>query len=279
MNSNTAIILISIISLALIGALSGALLAFASEKFKVEKDPKVEEVLSLLPRANCGACGYPSCVALAEAIVAGKADPAACKVGGESTAKKIAEKLGRGKCELKERMVARHSCGGSNENCGKKFDYKGILDCDAVLLVGGGDKLCSYGCLGYGTCVKACKFDALKMLARRSISEGGGKDSLPVVDPDKCVACGKCVVACPRNIISYIPRPAKVLVNCSTKDKGAYVRKICKVGCISCRLCEKACAPGAITMRDNLPIIDYNKCTACLECVKVCPMKTIIEVK
>jgi len=266
MTSNTAIILISIISLALLGALSGALLAFASEKFKVKIDPKVEEVLGLLPRANCGACGYPSCVSLAEAIVVGKADPAACKVGGESTANKIAASLGKGKCEVKERMIARHSCGGSNENCGKKFEYKGILDCDAVLLVGGGDKLCSYGCLGYGTCVKACKFDALKM----------GVNGLPVVDPDKCVACGKCLVACPRKIISYIPRSAKVLVNCSTKDKGASVKKICKVGCISCRLCEKACAAGAITMRDNLPVIDYSKCTACLECVKVCPMKTIL---
>jgi electron transport complex protein RnfB len=268
MNSNTAIIFISIISLALLGALSGALLAFASEKFKVKTDPKVDEVLGLLPRANCGACGYPSCVSLAEAIIAGKADPAACKVGGESTANKIAESLGKGKCEVKERLIARHSCGGSNNNCGKKFEYKGITDCDAVLLVGGGDKLCSYGCLGYGTCVKACKFDALKM----------GVNSLPIVDPDKCVACGKCLVACPRKIISYIPRPAKVLINCSTKDKGAYVRKICKVGCIACKMCEKACAPGAITMRDNLPVIDYGKCTACFECVKVCPMKTIVEI-
>ena len=267
MNSNIAVILISIICLALIGGLSGALLAFASEKFKVKKDPVVEEVLGLLPRANCGACGYPSCIALAEAIVAGKADPTACKVGGESTANRIAEKLGKGKCEVKEQMVARVFCGGSNGNCGKKFDYNGIPDCDAVLLVVG-DKLCSYGCLNYGTCVKACKFDAMKM----------GNNGLPVIDPEKCVACGKCIVACPRKIIGYIPKSAKVVINCSTKDKGAYVRKICKVGCIACRLCEGACAPGAITMRDNLPVINYSKCTACLECVKVCPMKTIVEI-
>jgi electron transport complex protein RnfB len=278
MNPNITIILISIISLAIIGGLSGAILAFASEKFKVEKDPKVEEVLELLPRANCGACGYPSCFALAEAIVAGKADPTACKIGGESTANRIAEKLGAGKCEIKERLVARVFCGGSNENCGKKFEYKGIPDCDAALLVSGGDKLCSYGCLNYGTCVKACKFDAMKMPARRSINEGGGDDGLPVIDPEKCVTCGKCVTACPRKIIGYIPKSATVVVNCSTKDKGAYIKKICKVGCISCRLCEKACAPGAITMKENLPVIDYGKCTACLECVRVCPMKTIIEV-
>ncbi|MFH1710403.1 MAG: RnfABCDGE type electron transport complex subunit B [bacterium] len=268
MDPNIIIILISIISLALIGGLSGVLLAFASEKFKVERDPKVEEVLNLLPRANCGACGYPSCIALAEAIIAGGADPAACKVGGESTANKIAESLGKGKCEVKERTTAHVFCGGSNKNCGKKFEYNGISDCDAVLLVGGGNKLCSYGCLGYGACAKVCKFDALKM----------GSNGLPVINPEKCVACGKCIVACPKKIIGYIPRSAKIAVNCSTKDKGAYVRKICKVGCIACKMCEKACAPGAITMRENLPVIDYNKCTACLECVRVCPMKTIVEI-
>jgi len=266
MTKDILLVIISVLTLALIGGLSGALLAFASEKFKVKTDPKTDEVLSLLPRANCGACGYPSCAALAEAIVSGKADPASCNVGGESTAKKIAEKIGKGKCEIKERMVARVFCGGSNENCGKKFEYKGIKDCDAVLLVGGGDKLCSYGCLNYRTCVKACKFDAMKM----------GPDELPMIDPEKCVACGKCIVACPRKIIGYMPKSARVVVNCSTKDKGAYVRKICKVGCIGCRLCEKACAPGAITMKDNLPVINYSKCTACLECVKVCPMKTIL---
>lgn len=268
MGQDITIIIISIISLMLIGAVSGALLAFASEKFKVPVDPKVEEILSLLPRANCGACGYPSCRALAEAIVSGKVDPTSCKVGGESTAKAIADKIGAGKCEIKERMIARVSCGGTIANSGRKFNYKGIPDCDAVLLVGGGDKICQYGCLGYGTCVKACKFDALRM----------GPDGIPIIDCDKCVACGKCIVACPRKIIGYIPKSARVFVNCSTKDKGAYVRKICKVGCIGCRLCEKACKPGAITMNNNLPFINYSKCTACLECVKVCPMKTIVEI-
>lgn len=268
MDQNLLLIMISIISLALIGGLSGALLAFASEKFKVLVDPKIESVIGMLPRANCGACGYPSCVALAEAIVSGKADPTSCKVGGESTAKKIVEFIGAGKVDLKERLIARVFCGGSNLNCGKKFEYNGIKDCDAVLLVGGGDKLCSYGCLNYGTCVKACKFDAMKM----------GSDGMPVIDCDKCVACGKCIVACPRKIIGYIPKSAKVVVNCSTKDKGAYVRKICKVGCIGCRLCEKACKPGAIMMKGNLPVIDHIKCDACMECVKVCPTKTIIEV-
>lgn len=267
MDQNILIVIISVISLAIIGGLSGALLAFASEKFKVQIDPRVEEVLKLLPRANCGACGYPSCAALAEAIVAGKVDPTACRVGGDSTANKISETLGKGKCEIKEKMVARIFCGGSDDKSIKKFDYVGIPDCDAVLLVSGGDKICSYGCLGYGNCVKACKFEAMKI----------GGYGLPIIDCDKCVACGKCIVACPRKMIGYIPKSAKVVVNCSTKDKGAYVRKICKVGCISCRLCEKACKPGAITMKDNLPVIDYGKCTACLECVKVCPMKTIVE--
>jgi len=266
MDQNILLVVISIISLAIIGGLSGALLAFAADKFKVEVDPKVDEVYKLLPRANCGVCGFPSCTALAEAIVAGKADVNACKVGGESTAKAIAEKIGSGKVDIKEKTTARVFCGGGNDKCGKKFTYNGIKDCDAVLLVAGGDKLCSYGCLGYDNCVKACKFDAMRM----------GDDGIPVVDPEKCVACGKCIVACPKKIIGYIPKSAKIVVNCSTKDKGAYVKKICKVGCIGCRLCEKACKPGAIKMKDNLPVIDYSKCTACLECVRVCPMKTIL---
>jgi len=268
MNNSIMTIIISIISLAVIGGVSGAILAYASAKFSVKTDPRVDEVLSLLPRANCGACGYPSCAALAEAIVDGKADPTACKVGGESTAKAIAEKIGAGKVELKERLIARVFCGGGTSKSGRKFDYSGIKDCDAVLLVGGGDKICGYGCLCYGNCVKACKFDAMKM----------SDDGLPIIDRDKCVACGKCIVSCPRKIISYIPRSARVVVNCCTKDKGGYVRKICKVGCIGCKLCEKACAPCAITMNDNLPVINYDKCNACMECVKVCPQKTIIAI-
>jgi len=278
MDQNILTVIISVIALSLIGAFSGMLLAYASAKFKVETDPMVDEVLKLLPRANCGACGFPSCVALAEAIVSGKADVASCKVGGESTAKAIAEKVGAGKVDLKEKLVSCVFCGGSTDKCGRKFEYKGIPDCFAVLLVGGGDKLCSFGCLGYGNCVKACKFDAMKMPARRSLGEGGGNDNIPIIDKEKCVACGKCINACPRHMIGYRPKSAKILVNCVTKDKGAYVRKICKVGCIGCKLCQKACKYDAISFKDVVPIIDYNKCTACLECVKVCPQKTIIEI-
>jgi Na+-translocating ferredoxin:NAD+ oxidoreductase subunit B len=261
------IVIISIIVLSLIGAISGILLAYASFKFSVVSDPRVDEILSLLPRANCGACGYPSCIALAEAIVSGRADANACKVGGETTAHQIADKLGQGKVDLKERLVAHVFCGGSDDKCSKKFKYNGITDCDAALLVAGGDKNCSYGCLGYGTCVKACTFDAMKM----------GQDGLPIIDREKCVACGKCIVSCPRKIISYIPKSAKVAIDCVSHDKGASVKKICSVGCIKCRLCEKTCVPGAIYFKEDLPVIDYSKCDKMLGCMKVCPTGTIVE--
>jgi electron transport complex protein RnfB len=268
MGHNIYIVIISMISLSLIGALSGILLAYASDKFKVYIDPLVEDILKLLPRANCGACGHPGCAGLAEAIAAGKAEANACTVGGEQTAKAIAERIGKGKVDLKERFFVHVFCGGGTDKCAKKFQYEGIKDCDAVLLVGGGDKTCSYGCLGYGNCVRACKFDAMKM----------NSYGMPVIEKEKCVSCGKCIASCPRKIIGYIPKSGKIAVDCSTKDKGPYVRKICKVGCIGCKLCQKACKYDAISFRNVVPIIDYKKCTACLECVKVCPPKTIVEI-
>jgi electron transport complex protein RnfB len=265
---NLSIIIISIITLSAIGAVSGVLLAYASEKFKVQVDPMVETILKLLPHANCGACGYPSCDALAHAMIEGKADAAACKVGGETTAKLIAEQIGKTSVEIKDKMTAHVFCGGDLDQSGRKFKYSGIPDCDAAILVNGGDKTCTYGCLGYGNCVRVCKFDAMRM------SDKG----LPIVDKEKCVACGKCIVACPRNIVGYIPKSAKVAIDCVSKDKGAYVRKICKVGCIKCTLCEKNCPTGAIGNSKELPKIDYKKCDNLMGCVKVCPQKTIIEV-
>lgn len=279
--ANMWIILASVLTLAIIGAVSGALLAYAAEKFKVEEDPKVDQITALLPGANCGACGYPGCRALAEAIAKGKADISSCPVGGNKVAEEISKIMGAS-CELKEKLVAKVYCGGSNDKCGKKFEYHGIKDCAAVLLVGGGDKLCDYGCLGYGNCARACKFDALKM----------GKDGLPIIDPEKCVSCGKCIKACPRNLILLTPKKAKVLVNCSSKDKGAKVRKICKVGCIKCNLCEKKCPVKAISfpalkiyssepsgpVGQTIPIVDHNICQGIKECVKVCPTKTIIDI-
>jgi Na+-translocating ferredoxin:NAD+ oxidoreductase subunit B len=264
---DTQLITTSVISLSLLGAVSGLLLWFAAEKFKVVIDPMIEDVLKLLPGANCGACGFPSCASCAEAIVSGKAEANACKVGGAATAEKVAAKIGSGKCEVGELMVAHVFCGGTLDKSGRKFKYTGIRDCDAAILVNGGDKICNYGCLGYGTCVKACKFGAMTMPA----------DGIPKINKEKCVACGKCIAACPRKLISYIPKTSKAVIDCSSYDKGSYVRGICKVGCIKCHLCEKNCPTGAVKFTNDLPKIDNNICTGNFKCVEVCPQKTIVK--
>jgi len=269
---NIQIILASVISLSIIGAIAGSALAYASLKFKVETDPRIDEVLKALPNTNCGACGYPGCRPLAEAIVKGSADMSSCRVGGDKVAKAIAAIMGTTSCAVKVKLIARLLCGGGNDKCGKKFEYHGVKRCDAVLLVGGGDKLCDHGCLGYSDCVLTCKYDAMRM----------GDDGLPVIDPEKCLSCGKCIAACPRKLIQLVPKKAKVLIACSSKDKGAKVRKICTVGCIKCRLCEKKCPTRSISFPEGpagevLPVIDHEKCQGIKECVKVCPTKTIIE--
>lgn len=263
---NVPIIIASILTLSIIGAVSGALLAYAAEKFKVEYDPNIEAIFQVLPQTNCGACGYPGCRPLAEAISKGVVDANGCRVGGEKTTQAICKILGS-TAKPHDPVSARLFCGGGNDICGKKFEYRGIRNCAAAMLVSGGDKLCDYGCLGYGDCVKTCKFDAMKM----------GDNGLPLIDPEKCVACGKCLSSCPRKLIKYVPKKAKVLVNCSSKDKGAMVRKVCKVGCIKCNLCEKNCPTKAIVFKDLLPVINYDVCEVKRKCVQVCPTKTIID--
>lgn len=47
-------IIIAIVILLIIGLLAGALLGFASEKFKVEANPLVDQIDALLPQTQCG---------------------------------------------------------------------------------------------------------------------------------------------------------------------------------------------------------------------------------
>ncbi len=258
----------SIIVLSGLGLAFGVFLAFASKKFHVEHDPKIDEVLNVLPGANCGACGYAGCQAYAEAVVMNKDVPVdLCVPGQKAVADKVAQILGRTASEKKLQLVAQLKCNGSKELTTNKFNYDGIKTCKAAALVQGGPKSCSYGCIGFGDCVKACKFDALKM----------GPNGLPIVDKEKCVACGACVKACPKGLFKLVPKDKHVHVLCSSKDKAAVVIKACKVGCTGCKLCEKNCPADAIHVNDNLAEIDYTKCTECGKCVEVCPRKIIVD--
>lgn len=257
-------ILFPVLSIGGLGVVFGAGLGYASKVFAVEEDPRIGQVLECLPGANCGGCGFPGCGGLASAIVAGEAPVDACPVGGAKCAKAVSEVMGV-TADDKEKEVAFVKCAGTTELAKDKYTYYGIDDCGmANQLAGGGAKGCSYGCLGLGSCVKACAFDAIHII-----------DGVAVVDDDKCVACGKCVKACPKSLIHMIPVSKKTRVACNSKDIGKVVNAVCKVGCIACKICEKTCKFDAIHVIDNIAIIDYTKCTDCGACAAKCPKKTI----
>ncbi|MCD6507590.1 RnfABCDGE type electron transport complex subunit B [Candidatus Poribacteria bacterium] len=251
------------------GLLFGFGLAYIARKLAVTEDEKVEEIMNILPGADCGACGCAGCKAFARELAAGKRKPSECVVGGKEVALKLASLLGTEAGEFQPK-VAQLFCMGGREESGPRFSYIGITTCEAANLVGGGFKKCEYGCLGFGDCVAACQFGALSM----------DENGLPVIDREKCVGCGACVKACPRGLISLVPEDARVFVRCSSKASPGEVTKACTVGCIGCRRCEKACEYDAIHVDKDtaLASIDYTKCTACGACVEVCPRK-IIEIE
>lgn len=288
----------ALISLAGLGALFGGSLAFASRKFYVEIDPRVEKILALLPGVNCGACGKPGCSGFAAAVIAGECDVAGCIPGGPSVAEAIAEMMGV-EAVTTEPIVAVCRCAGGHEEAKDKYRYFGIETCTAANLVGGGHKACQYGCLGFGDCVEVCCFDAIYM----------GPNGLPIVDDDKCTGCGLCVQACPKGIMDLIPPLAQIYLACSSQDRGKEVKAVCSVGCNGCGLCAKdnICPSGAITMDGFLPIVDYSiednlivpkykcptnsyidkvrhrpkftidsNCDSCGECAEICPVKKCI---
>ena len=216
------------------GLFIGVFLGLAGKKFAVEVDEREEAILGVLPGNNCGGCGYAGC-------------------SGVSAGEQIHE-------------VAFVKCGGTCEQAATDYEYHGIGDCVMVnMMQNGGPKTCTYGCLGEGTCVKACPFDAIHIV-----------DGVAVVDKEACKACGKCVAACPRKLIEIVPYDMKHLVKCNSKDKGKDVMKACKVGCIGCKMCEKACQFDAVKVLDNVAHIDPEKCTGCGACAAKCPKKVIL---
>ena len=257
-------IIIAAAVVGILGILIGIFLGIASEKFKVEVDEKEILVRNELPGNNCGGCGYAGCDALAKAIAAGQAEVGACPVGGASTAEKIGAIMGVAGGTT-EKKVAFVKCKGTCDKTKVQYNYYGVDDCKKVSVVpGAGEKACTYGCMGYGSCVKACAFDAIHVV-----------DGVAVVDKEKCVACGKCVSSCPNHLIELVPYKAGHLVQCSSHAKGKDVKSVCESGCIGCTLCTKQCEFDAIHMENNLAVIDYEKCTNCGKCAEKCPVKVI----
>jgi ferredoxin len=187
-----------------------------------------------------------------------------CAPGKSPVAEKIAEITGK-KAEKVEPKIARVFCQGGNSLSQRKFIYTGVMDCTAAVLAAGGDKSCDYGCLGYATCMRACPFDAIRMSA----------DKLPIISKEKCTACGKCVAACPKQVIELAVESKAVVISCHSKDKGIDVKKKCQVGCIACGICVRTCPVDAIRIDNNLARIDHAKCIVCGLCVKKCPTSAI----
>jgi RnfABCDGE-type electron transport complex B subunit len=290
-------ILIPILTLGALGLLFGIGLAFASKKFAVKTDPRLEKIVGLLPGSNCGACGGAGCFGFAESILSGKAKIDACRISSDEIKEQIAELLGRKLQKIAKTVAILHCNGGIKVK--DRFLYQGMKDCVAANLVLGGQKECVWGCLGFGDCERVCPFGAIKMSG----------EGLPIVDANKCKACNKCVLLCPKNLFTLVAithpvYPALsisketlqegkggVYVACSSHDLGKDTIAACPVGCIACRKCEQVCPVDAIHVIDastslsinpecnrrvdNLAVIDYNKCTSCGKCIEVCHTKTI----
>lgn len=262
-------IIFTVVSLSLLGLLLAVVLYFVAQKFKVEEDPRIDIVEALMPGANCGGCGQAGCRAFAEACVkSSNLDNLFCPVGGNPVMQKIAGALGFEVAE-KAPMVAVVRCAGSCDKRPKTNQYDGVSSCAVMSSLYAGDTGCKYGCLGNGDCTHACKFGAISM---------DPVTGLPVVDEEKCTACGACVKACPKGVIELRnkgPKSRRVFVSCVNKDKGAVARKACSAACIGCGKCAKTCPFGAITVENNLAYIDFNKCKMCTKCVAECPTGAI----
>ena len=270
-------IMLAVLILGGLGLAFGLVLAAASKVFYVETDPRLEALNECLPGANCGGCGYAGCGAYAEAVLNGEAPIGACASGGNECAQAMGAIMGI-KAEVVARKVALVKCSGQKtynevgEQIGGakvKGIYEGFKDCLAATKVGGSGPLsCKYGCLGYGTCVKACKYDAIHVI-----------DGVAKVDVDKCVGCGMCMIACPRKVIGMVEHGTDVIIACNSNAKGAVTARSCTAGCIGCGLCKKICPNEAITIEKNLAIIDYAKCVSCGLCATVCPKHLIADAK
>lgn len=249
-----------------LGLVFGALLAFASKKFEVQLDPRQIQVRTVLPGANCGGCGYAGCDAYADAIVTEGAPINACAPGGAALVGRLAEIMGLD-ATADEPKVAFLKCLGTPAKTVKNSVYVGVPDCrQAAIVPGKGPTSCQFGCMGLGTCVRACVFGAMSI-----------QNDLAVVDNEKCVGCGTCVTLCPRDVLSLIPRKTKVTVACNSPFKGPDVKKVCSVGCIGCTLCVKTCPVQAIEMKAALAEIDPQKCINCGLCIAKCPVKCISD--
>lgn len=266
-----------VIAIGILGGLGlcfGLVLAAASKVFHVETDPRLDALNECLPGANCGGCGYAGCAGYAEAVLKGEAPIGACASGGNECVRAMSAIMGVQAEEMKRKVAFVRCSGyhrvdsdGKEQGAKSKAQYEGFKDCLAASKVGGnGPIACKYGCLGFGSCVKACKYDAIRIV-----------DGVALVDKEKCVGCMACAKACPRGVITSVEYDKQVFIPCNSHAKGAVTVRGCSQGCIGCGLCMKMCEQGAISLDKNLAVIDYSKCVSCGLCATVCPKKLILH--
>jgi Na+-translocating ferredoxin:NAD+ oxidoreductase RNF subunit RnfB len=234
--------------MALLGVVLGTVLAVASKKLAVEEDPRIDTVEEMLPHANCGACGYPGCRPFAEALVKGEAPPSKCTVNSAEGVAAVAAFLGVD-AGAEEKRIARLACHGGRNVARFQADYQGQPSCRAAVAAGGGGKACRWGCLGLADCEASCTFDAIHM----------NEQGLPVVDPEKCVACNDCVVACPLDLFSLLPVSQKLFVACKSLAEGDQALSECEVACTACGRCAADAPEGLISIQNNLAVIDPSR--------------------
>lgn len=247
-----------------VGLLASVLLVIAAKVMAVPPDALFDAVRAELPGANCGACGYAGCDDYAKACAHSGAKTNLCIVGGDACAHGISAALGVAFEDVEE-QYAIVRCSGNCYATDSVMDYQGKQTCAACNVFYQGKGSCSHGCLGYGDCLAACQYGAISIV-----------DGIAVVDKAICVGCGMCAKTCPNQLINVIPAVSTVFVGCSSHDKGAFTRKVCKNGCIGCKKCEKVCESGAVIVTNNLAAIDPKKCINCGKCVENCPTGAIV---
>lgn len=257
-------ILTATLVIAAVGAVAALALAVADRYLAVREDPRIGQIASALPGANCGGCGFAGCGDYARALVAGVAAPGACTAADDACTANVARILGVA-ATAAERRVALVRCGGSRSKAVSTGAYNGLCDCDAAAATAGGGKGCTYGCLGYGSCARVCPKNAIHI-----------EDGLARVEKNLCIGCGKCVAACPRRLIALVPATAPLHVLCANPDKGPAVRKVCSVGCIGCHLCEKNAGGAAahhFTFQGFLAQVNYANPPTDEQIAAKCPAK------
>lgn len=247
----------------LIGAAAGILLAVASKLLFVKTDETVEKITAALPGANCGGCGYSGCEGYAKAVAEGSAPANLCKPGGPEATAEISGIMGI-EAVIAEREYAHVRCNGNCDACDDKFTYIGTKSCAAIEKFYNGKGNCSFGCHGMGDCAAVCDNDAIRI-----------EKGVAIINPELCGGCGKCIKACPNNLISFVKESQRYAVRCSSGDTGKVTKSVCKNGCIGCGICVRKCPKGAIILNNNHAEINSDMCNNCGACYAACPVKCI----